>query len=378
MPQNNALGAIIAKWLPVVALALRITLCGDTAWAENDAILGPVANPAVNSPKESLRTQLFGADAGKAGCSTLLPDPKGGFASVEPELNAFIASIVDAVARKDNKALQPLFHTRLNTSLAAIDDTFGRMDQTYGKKQNVSVFRLFALNSVDGAPLASKCDGGQETAYALYGYPLQFGLWLQLQGPKELGRVFIHIVPNDGRWNIGSFHLHQWTHAGKDWEAWAREALKSSGAGHKESAYAFYDVAAKLLDAGNHLELAARDDVVKARAALFTPDAWDAAVKAELKDYKVIYTATILVPDGVGILIRQAVPGEVSVEHIQNTCAAMATTLAKTAWAKDLAGIRCGFNLPREAPKDEGLLGSIFTSFDDAQKLVEKLAKAKK
>ncbi len=359
-------------------LILALLLLPAAARAEPDDVLRPVVNAQINSPREALRTQLFGEGAGHAGCKTLLPDPKGGFASVDKELDFVIRTIVESLKTKNDKALQPLFHQRLNTSLVAINDTYGRMDLTDGKNQNISVYRLWALNTVDGSPVGVKCDANQEKAFGLYGYPLQFGLWIQAQGPKEVSRIFIHIVPADGRWNIGSFHLHQWTHGGMDWEAWSKEGLKASGAGHKESAFVFYDFAAKLLDAGNHLELPVREDALKARDAQTTPEKWDRTIRDLLKDWKVIYTASILVPEGAGILVRQVVPGEVSVEHIQNTCAAMALKLAKSAWATDLAGIRCGFNLPREAPNDEGILGSIFTSYEDAKKVAEKAEKQKK
>ena len=364
MPRNSLLFSLFS--------AFALALAAPVTHAEQGAILKPV-DAKVNSPREALRTQIFGAEAAQPGCKTVAAD-------VDQDLSLFIKKVVDAVKRKDDKALQPLFHTHLNTSLTAINDTFGRMDLIYGKGQDVSVYRLFALNSVDGAPVGVACDGGQERAFALYGYPLQFGLWLQLQGPKELGRAFIHIVPADGHWTIGSFHLHQWTHGEKDAEAWANEGLKASGAGHKGSAFVFYDIAAKLLDAGNHLELPARNDLLKARDAQYTPDAWDKMLKAVLNAYKVSYTASMLVPDTgtAALLVRQTVDGEVSVEHIENTCAAMALTVAATNWAKDLSGIRCGFNLPRESPKDEGLLGSIYMTFEDAQKHTEKLAKAKK
>ena len=70
---------------------------------------------------EAVRTQIFGAEAAQPGCKTVTAD-------VDQDLSLFIKKVVDAVKRKDDKALQPLFHTHLNTSLTAINDTFGRMD----------------------------------------------------------------------------------------------------------------------------------------------------------------------------------------------------------------------------------------------------------
>jgi hypothetical protein len=348
-----------------------LLLAAPAARAEHEDILKPV-DPKTNSPREDLRTKIFGADAGKPGCKTVAP-------GVDKELEYFVNRIVTAVKAHDTKSLQPLFHEKLNTSLAAIDDTYGRMDLVYGRKQDVSIYKLFAINTVDGSPAGVDCDGGKEKVFGLYGYPLQFGLWLQIQGPKELGRAFLHIVPTT-RWNIGSYVTNQWTQGGKDSETWAADAKKLAAAGHKESAYVYYDFAIKLLMAGNHLELPVREDLIKARDALYTPDAFDKMLKDVLKDFKIAYTATMLVPDTgtAGLLVRQIVPGEISGEYVENTCADIALTLAKHAWSQDLSGVRCGFNLPREAPKDEGLQGGAYVTWEDAKKNVEKRAKAKK
>ena len=326
----------------------------------------PVTDPAANSPKEAIRLKLF-KEPQKAACAAVQIDPRGATGGMDPELDGFLKQVLTALKAKDDKALQPLFHKRLNISLQAIQETFARLDNTYGAPLDVSVYRLWALNTVDGNPAGLKCEDDRLTVSPMYGYPLQFGVWLQVMGQKELGRIYLSIVPADGHYNLGAFHAQQWTHDSKDFASWTEEAQQATHMGYKEAAYVKYDLASKLLDGGGFIDIALRDDVTKARDLVMPQAAWEKSVKTTLKDYDVVYTSTLLVVGGAGVLARIKVPAELSLETMKTTCRKAAETLAKEAWTTYVEGLRCSFLLPKDDPKADGAMGGLFVPFTEVR-----------
>jgi len=322
------------------------------------------AIPSPTDPGEPLRHQLFSDALETPACRLVKTDPRGTMTSPKPRpeaLQATLSAIIAAVQAKNDKALQPLFHNRLNVSLAALAETFGKLDFTYGSPYDVSVFRLWALNTVDGATAPLSCPGDQVKVYPQYGYPLQFGLWLQVMGQKEIGRIYVSLVPVNDSWVIGAFRTQQWTHAGKDYAEWADLAGKAAHATFKESAFIKYDLAAKLTDGGTFVELAVHDDLLKARDAVMTPDQWVQKIKSAIKGYDTVYASTILVVGGDGILLRLLSAKELSLEDMTAQCKAIAKNLVNLAWTAKVTGIRCSFLLPAEDPKKDGAMGSIYT-----------------
>lgn len=348
----------------LIAFALAFA---PLARAEDQVQVKPVTDPKANSPKEELRLKLFKDQATKPSCGAVQIDPKGGV-GVDAELESFLKLVVDAIKKKDEKAFLPLFHKRLNIGLPAIAETFAKLDNTYGSPFDVSVYRLWALNTVDGSPKALNCEDDRLTVYPQYGYPLQFSAWLQIMGQRELGRVYLSIVPAEGRWNIGAFHAQQWTHDSKDFATWAEEGVQSERMGMKEAAYVKYDIAAKLLDGGGFLDIQMRDEANKARDHVMSQADFDKSIKATLKDFDVVYTSTLLVIGGSGILARIKMPGEISVEQIKSDCKKAAEALMKNQWAAYVEGMRCSFLLPNEDPKKDGAMGGIFLHFAELKK----------
>ncbi len=358
MWQNSLKLVLVASLAPSFAPAPR---------ARADDIVKPVTDPKQRSPKEDLRVKLFKDQAGKAACGSVQIDPKGN-SGVDTELDGILKLAVEALKKKDDKALQPLFHPRLNVGLAAIQETFAKLDNTYGAPFDISVYRLWALNTVDGSPKGLTCEDDRLLVFPQYGYPLQFGVWLQIMGQRELGRIFLAIVPAEGRWNIGAFHAQQWTHDSKDFATWAEEGVQNDRMGMKEAAYIKFDIASKLLDGGGFIEIAMRDEAIKARDAVMSFATFDKSVRSALKDFDVVQTATLLVVGGSGILVRIRVPGEISVENMQKECARTAETLSRQQWAAYVEGIRCSYLLPTDDPKKDGQMGGLFIHFSDLKK----------
>lgn len=322
------------------------------------------ASAAENSPREDLRQKLFKGRVEAGSCLPLGPAQRQ---STDAGLERTLKDIAAAIKDKDARALQPLFHPRLNTSLAAIQTTYARMGQTYGAPFEISIFRLWAFNTVDGNPKGLECNEDGLKAFPLYGYPLQFGAWLQVMGQNELGRLYIGLVPYSGGWRIGAFQLQQWTHAGKDAAVWAEAGLKSARLGLKEAAFVQFDIAAKLLDGGGFMDINARQEMVSKRDGVLTPPEWDQRIRAAVKDHEVAYAASMLVTDGAGLLLRLRIPGEIALDTMKGRCQQIAQLLAQSPWAQPLAGVRCAFLLPQEKANLDGGLGAIYVPFRGAK-----------
>ncbi len=345
----------------LVASFASFFVAGAPLAAEEENVLIKPADPAAVSPKEALRKQIFEGTLDKHACATVRSD-------VEKEIDFFLRLLLEALKKDDAKALHPLFHPQLNATFAQMEETFGRMDLVYGKRTDVSLYRLWALNTVDGAPTGVACDGGEAQVFPLYGHPLQFAAYFSIMGQSELGRLYVGIVPAEGRWNIGSFVIQPWTHNGKDFQAWMKEGLAHATAGHRESAYVKYDLAWKLLEAGNYLELPVRNDVAKTRDAQMLPADWEKKVREIIEakgDEKAVFISTMLVVEGAGILARLRVNADVSLADVKSRCVAISRRLLETNWAADLAGIRCQYNLPGEPDQKDGIIGGQFLPFAD-------------
>lgn len=333
--------------------------------AEESPVSVQAVNPPENSPKEKYRLGLFGAEAGTPGCLAIRMTSKKAGPEIDPDLDKFVREIAAAIESRNDLKLQPLFHRRTNTSLAAIGETYARMASVVGLPMNVSVYKLWALNTVDGAAKGLTCNDEGATVFPLYGYPLQFGLWLQVLGKTEVGRIFISIVPAEGHWNIGSYHFHQWTHAEKDPGSWVKEAFNAKAGNDPVGAYLRFDLAKKLLAAGKFLEIPAAVDAENARETVMTSEKFLETVRMGASKDDVPFIATLLVVDGVGLLYRLRVPGEISTNDIKSRCKSHVAHVKKQSWAKSITGVRCSFLMPKEPAEKEGGLGGIYIAFSD-------------
>jgi hypothetical protein len=319
--------------------------------------------PGFNSPKEKLRLKLFPTPS-KVSCNSIDTGPKTG-SKIDSELDGFIQLILTAIRENDAKKMLPLFHKRMNVKMMQIQTSFNRLNSVYRVPFDVSIYRLWALNTVDGTPNGLSCNQDELTVYPLYGYPLQFGLWLQIMGQLELGRIYISLVPANGRWNIGSFHSQQWTHDSRDFATWDEEGQKNQRMGYPLAAYVKYDIAAKLLNGGGFIDIPMQDHIIKRRDSAITKQKWQESIKSILKEWNIAYTATMLVAGGGGVLARIRIDKEISLVDMKKDCNRLAKTLIKQPFHNYLEGVRCSYVLPRENPKKEGLLGGMFLSFSD-------------
>lgn len=365
MKKTKDAGPVLQKNRKLAIFCAFFCVVSPLGFAEEQPVSIKAVDPIENSPKEKMRVAIFGTEAATPGCALVKTIDKEAVAKLDKDLDKFLKDLLAAVKSRDEMSLQPLFHKRTNTSLAAIGESHARMASVVGLPLDVSIYKLWALNTVDGTPKGLNCDDEGVTAFPLYGYPLQFGLWLQVMGKTEVGRIFLSIVPAEGRWNIGSYHFHQWTHAEKDAGTWVKDAFSARDAGDLTGSYMRFDLAKKLLNAGKFLEIPAALDAEKAREAIMSSDKFIETVRMGMTKEDVPFIATLLVVDGVGLLYRMRVAEEISTVDIKKRCREHATKVKNQTWAKGITGLRCSFLMPREAPEKEGALGGIYIAFNE-------------
>jgi len=315
-----------------------------------------------SSPREALRKELFADALATPSCRTLDIGPKGGLLKAAPDLDAFIKKILKGLQSSDPGLLAPLFHKRLRVRESLLREQFTGFAQTYQKPLDFSVLKAWAFNTVDGSVAGFPCMEGLE-AFPLYGYPLQIGLWVQVMGQLELGRIYIPIVPLEGAWWIGGFHTQQWTHNGKDFTVWLEAAQKSAGSGAPEVTWVLYDISTKLLNGGGLIKFPALEYIQSIQSKVMSKSTFDQSIGGLAKNLKPVYSASILTEDGAGILVRMATPRDLSLPEVTGTCEDLARSMIAKKWNNGLAGIKCTYVLPKEDPSKEGVLGGIYLSF---------------
>lgn len=343
----------------VSSVFLFICLAATQAIAEDTLVPAPAIE---SSPREDLRKELFSDSLATPGCKSLDVGPKGGLLKVAPDLDLFIKKILKGLQTSDAAILAPLFHKRLRVRESLLQEQFTGFAQTYQKPLDFSVYKTWAFNTVDGSVAGFPCMDGLE-AFSLYGYPLQIGLWVQVMGQLELGRIYIPIVPLEGTWWIGGFHTQQWTHNGKDFTAWHEAAQKSALQSIPEVTWVLYDISAKLLNGGGLIKFPALEYIQNAQAKLMSKAEFYSSVSAFAKGLKPVYIASILTEDGAGILVRMATPRDLTLPEVTGTCEDIARAMIAKKWNRALAGIKCTYVLPKEDPAKEGVLGGIYLSF---------------
>ena len=350
------------------------------AWQKNNPVIGAVHQVllvllvslastnadalAETDPLEMLRLQIFNGQADKASCRAIKADPRG-YSRIDPVFDETLVKLIKALKSKDPVALQPLFHPRLNMGLLPLKEALAKLDFIFAPPFDVSLYRLWALNSVDGSPSGLVCAEDQATVFPLYGYPLQFGVWLQVMGQKEIGRIFVSIVPKDNQWFLGSFHSQQWTHAGRDPQTWEVEAAKNLEQKSQLAAFLKYDLANKLLEGGKFLILQEAQATASKRDTIYTRDAFKKVVTNLIPSQGAESAASVFVPEGAGLLVRLRVPGELSLNEMKNRCQNIAKSMRETVVAKDVAGVKCSYLLPGESAEKDGALGTIYVPFNE-------------
>ena len=177
-------------------------------------------------------------------CRPLANSSMTSFAEVDPPVNKLIAAILAAIKQEGHKALHALLHPRLQRSNIDLGAFFTRLRFIYRAPWTLNVTRLWELRP---AQSVAELHCVADTLYLkpLYGYELQYFLWLSVVGKKELGRIIVPLVKRRDKWVIGALHTRQWTHLGLDFNDWLGKAMQTQQ--EPMQAWALFDITQKLL-----------------------------------------------------------------------------------------------------------------------------------
>lgn len=317
---------------------------------------------------ETIRKEIFGIYAHQSACKPIKYEISKGVSELDPEFDKFIKEMLEGIKSGKTSSQIGLFHPRLKISATALDPIIASEKTTLGFPFETSIYRIFALNTVDGSPGALFCSEDEIKIWPQYGYPLQFGVWIQILGQTELGRIYATVVPKDGKWWIGAFHYHQWTHDSKDYEAWFYESQKDLKNKNKELAYAKMDLSLKLIDSNKEFHLPVSEQIKSFQKRIMERDAFESGIKKLLSDWNIIYTSTMFAKGGVGLVVRILNEKELSGNDIEKTCKDIATKLSGHKGYAELNGVRCSYVLKGEPTDKEGFMGGLYVSFDDIKK----------
>lgn len=302
----------------------------------------------------------------EAQCIRLSRGPGVDLETANPGLHQLLTKLMQHLNKRESKNFQKLFHPRAKVEHDFGERVFSILGHRYDKPWIFSVFRVWAILHPEKQRVSISCeDEAEYTINSRYGYERQYGVWLQIMGQNELGRIFLAISPvNDQLWITG-FHIQQWTHLGHDWEYWTLQGNKALEEKDRLKAYVHYDVAQKLLVGGDFINHIARDEIINQRNQLYTPEKLIAEIQEALKDNKIVYAATILSRDGTGLLVREMLSKIPSTHDLQKRCHQFGKTLYEKARLKGDGGVRCSFIVPGEAIDKEGQLGGFYLSQQD-------------
>jgi hypothetical protein len=279
-----------------------------------------------------------------------------------PEVNQLIDEISKSFNNRNGTEFKTLFHPRLKVTSTKATQMLDAIANSYGTRGQVdaNLYRAYALFNIDGSPQNIECPDDKLSIGTHYGFPLQFGAWFQITGKKELARLYVSIVPTETAWRIAAWHLQQWTHIGKDAEAWVAEALSQSTKDNKPAAYAKLDLAYKLLDGGKFIYLQLRKDIEATRDAMLPAESnWLKTVQSTAPKASIVYAGTFLAREGVGILTRVTTDTEINLKEKEKICGDLANEVFKVKWTSALAGLHCDFTTPNSPPERRGVIGGV-------------------
>lgn len=288
---------------------------------------------------------------------------------LDPQIGQMIESIKVGIQTADPDKLRSLFHPRLKTTSAAIQEVLKKQEKLIGKPFNTQIEKVWGLFTLDGTSSKITCQEDAIQISPLYGYDYQVALWVNSTGPSETAKIFITLVVLDSKWYIGNFHWQQWTHQGKDSINWVADADKLMTTQNYLASWTYYDLAKKLINGKSYFEIDLEKKISDHQNKFAPDNTWQKQVATFFPNEKVSYLASLLTTDGAGLLVRFSIEKEISASQIRDNCKIYLQNLLKQKWFDPMSGLRCSYILPHEAPEKEGRLGGLYVSRSDIKKI---------
>ncbi len=330
-------------------------------WASFQAVAEELVPAKIEeiSPREDFRKKLFAESLAKRACKVISKNPSG-VVSENPALTNTLQKLLDALNKSSPTDLAPLFHPQLKVRTKQVAVALTSISRISGKNVQASLFRAYAINNPDGDPQPTECVEDGLMVRPLYGHRVQVAVWIQAQGADEISRIYADLVPTKDAWLIGAWNVQQWTHAGQDYNEWRAKAQKSVESKQAVAGWIFYDIAIKLLDGGKFLSFPVEKDIAVEQAKVLSGKTLLESLTPKFPSEKLVYVSSLFSRHGAGLLLRFGLESEWSANAIREHCRAKYRQLLDDGLARDLAGIRCDYILPKESTTKEGVLGGIF------------------
>ncbi|MBI2602906.1 MAG: hypothetical protein HYW48_07615 [Deltaproteobacteria bacterium] len=271
-----------------------------------------------------------------------------------------MSTLTEAVRMGHAKSIADRFHPRLKISQASVQDILTKLSYSLKGPLEVSIYRLWSLESPEERSLLVPCADGEISIYTHYGYSQHYALILQILGQKELGRIFTTIVPQRSTWALGSFHYQTWTHNGKSWKELWEEGQEHFKRKDALMAYLKVDWAKKFLLPNPYFSYEAFEQVQMFQNSMLPQTLWEKQVKTLLPQWKVRYLGTLLAEEDLGLVLRLEAHAELNSYEMRVECGKVWTALRSRPELRQLGGLRCGFLLNREDGTADGSMGSLY------------------
>jgi hypothetical protein len=334
--------------------------------------------PLTESSLSQLQLKMFPGSSKTPSCKVLSRGPKARLEEIDPALNDFTERLLKTLKDKDEDELGRYFHPRVRKQKDRISigtKLFATLRGRYEEPWDFSIFRVFALSLPEADKPVIPCTEDSVNITALYGYPLEFGVWIQMMSPNELSRIFMIVVPHvkEGKWYVGGLHIQQWSFQGKDYESWAKEGIAAIEAKDDITAFARFDVAQKMLFGGDFLEFPIKNEILGSRnQSILKEDVLKKAV-AITGNPNIVYIGTALNPSGLAFLVREKIVKDLSTNEMREACKRSGKAMLDAGWLKhEINGINCDFIYPNNNPKQQGEIGGFYYSKRELEKVAGK------
>lgn len=327
-----------------------------------------LTQPVHAETTEELTKLLFQSAPTTPQCLTLSRGPKITLTQSVPGFEAFLKPLYEQLTTGKTSGFERFFHPNLRVGSKIGEKVQAILKQTYDEPLQFSVARIWAFYAPQGDKMAIACPDDEVQVTVRYGYPVQFGVWLQVMGQNELGRIFMAISPRQDQFYITGWHFQQWTQQGQDASAWIATAQDALAKGDTVKGHMAFDIAQKLLWGGEFIDYPVKEKILAERDRSVSKDQWVQLARKSLGEQSIIYIGTIMARDGAGILLREQLAKDLSTPDIQKRCLLQARKLKASGWLSFNGGLRCEYVLPGESTEKEGRLGGIYLNRNDIDK----------
>ena len=284
---------------------------------------------------------------------------KASYSWFSGQLQISLLKSKDAFNNDKPKVLKKLFHPRLKISETSLTRLIAATGDRVGRPYQATISDVWLLMTNGGKPKKHYCESHNISIWSQYGYDIQFGVWLQVLGSKDLAKVFFLLVPFEGTLRIAALHVQQWTHGGKPAGDLLKEVEKFANLGDRYAAFVNLDIVKKLLTKTKHYRLDLYDALEELSDANLSKDRILEEIQKKIPHEKILNISGRLQKKGIGLLLRMLTTKEMSLKQTENACKDIWDTLSSSKILKNIPSIRCSYILPKENINKDGILGSV-------------------